>query len=106
MATSNEAFGSSTTGLLQTLTNRLRPKSQLAGLVHHNIKAMMSVGEVTWAPHYPIGVKELVLLLGKNKVFGPHIAQIYALRSVQKHYLTSLKRYLFDPSALNVRLGL
>jgi selenocysteine lyase/cysteine desulfurase len=40
------------------------------------------------------------------KVFGPHIAQIYARRKVQKRYLTSLNHYFFEPTTLSVRLGL
>lgn len=64
---------------------------------------------VAWAPHRPIDVKELDVdfyVFSWYKVFGPHIAQMYARRRVQQRYLTSLNHYFFEPTALHVRLGL
>ncbi|KAJ5809930.1 aminotransferase [Penicillium pulvis] len=96
-------------GHVSNITGTIEPIKEIAELVHTVPEAMISVDGVAWAPHRPIDVKELGVdfyVFSWYKVFGPHIAQIYARRSVQKRYLTSLNHYFFDPSALHVRLGL
>lgn len=96
-------------GHVSNITGTIEPIKEIAELVHTIPEAMISVDGVAWAPHRPIDVKELGVdfyVFSWYKVFGPHIAQIYARRSVQKRYLTSLNHYFFDPNALHVRLGL
>ncbi|KAJ6140273.1 aminotransferase [Penicillium samsonianum] len=96
-------------GHVSNITGTIEPIKEIADLVHTIPEALISVDGVAWAPHRPIDVKELGVdfyVFSWYKVFGPHIAQIYARRSVQKRYLTSLNHYFFDPTALSVRLGL
>ncbi|OQD87265.1 hypothetical protein PENANT_c006G09970 [Penicillium antarcticum] len=96
-------------GHVSNITGTLEPIKEIAELVHTFPGALISVDGVAWAPHRPIDVKELGVdfyVFSWYKVFGPHIAQIYAHRTVQQRYLTSLNHYFFDPTALSVRLGL
>ncbi|KAK2865225.1 hypothetical protein FQN49_003788 [Arthroderma sp. PD_2] len=96
-------------GHVSNITGTIEPIKEIAALVHTIPGALISVDGVAWAPHRPIDVKDLGVdfyVFSWYKVFGPHIAQIYARRSVQKRSLISLNHYFFDPSALHVRLGL
>lgn len=96
-------------GHVSNITGTIEPIKEIAKLVHTIPEALICVDGVAWAPHRPIDVKDLdvdVYVFSWYKVFGPHIAQIYARRKVQKRYLTSLNHYFFDPTALHVRLGL
>jgi len=96
---------------IETLKPLLSPKTRLVCCGHvSNITGTIenNVKEVA-APHRPIDVKQLGVdfyVFSWYKVFGPHIAQIYAQRDVQKQYLTSLNHYFFDATTLSVRLGL
>ncbi|TVY42799.1 Nonribosomal peptide synthetase [Lachnellula occidentalis] len=96
-------------GHVSNITGTIEPIKEIADLVHTIPGALISVDGVAWAPHRPIDVKELGVdfyVFSWYKVFGPHIAQIYARRRVQQRYLTSLNHYFFEPTALHVRLGL
>ena len=96
-------------GHVSNITGTIEPIKEIAELVHTIPGALISVDGVAWAPHRPIDVKELDVdfyVFSWYKVFGPHIAQIYARRRVQQRYLTSLNHYFFEPTALHVRLGL
>lgn len=96
-------------GHVSNITGTIEPIKEIADLVHTIPGALISVDGVAWAPHRPIDVKELDVdfyVFSWYKVFGPHIAQMYARRTVQKRYLTSLNHYFFDPAALSVRIGL
>ena len=96
-------------GHVSNITGTIEPIKEIAELVHTIPGALISVDGVAWAPHRPIDVKELGVdfyVFSWYKVFGPHIAQIYARRRVQQRYLTSLNHYFFEPTALHVRLGL
>lgn len=96
-------------GHVSNITGTIEPIKEIAALVHTIPEALICVDGVAWAPHRPIDVKYLDVdfyVFSWYKVFGPHIAQIYARRRVQQRYLSSLNHYFFDPSALNVRLGL
>ncbi|CAG8410443.1 unnamed protein product [Penicillium salamii] len=96
-------------GHVSNITGTIEPIKEIAKLVHMIPEALLCVDGVAWAPHRPIDVKDLgvdVYVFSWYKVFGPHIAQIYVRRSVQKRHLTSLNHYFFDPTALHVRLGL
>ncbi|KAL8709372.1 MAG: hypothetical protein Q9220_005866 [cf. Caloplaca sp. 1 TL-2023] len=96
-------------GHVSNITGTIEPIKEIAKLVHTIPGALISVDGVAWAPHRPIDVKDLDVdfyVFSWYKVFGPHIAQIYARRRVQQRYLTSLNHYFFEPTALHVRLGL
>ncbi|KAL8953300.1 MAG: hypothetical protein Q9222_000824 [Ikaeria aurantiellina] len=96
-------------GHVSNITGSIEPIKEVAELVHTIPGALISVDGVAWAPHRPIDVKALGVdfyVFSWYKVFGPHIAQIYARRRVQQRYLTSLNHYFFEPTALHVRLGL
>ncbi|KAJ5117105.1 aminotransferase [Penicillium atrosanguineum] len=96
-------------GHVSNITGTIEPIKEIVDLVHKIPDALISVDGVAWAPHRPIDVKDLGVdfyIFSWYKVFGPHIAQVYARRGVQKRYLTSLNHYFFDPTALHVRLGL
>ncbi|GFF30143.1 probable cysteine desulfurase [Aspergillus udagawae] len=96
-------------GHVSNITGTIENIKEVADLVHTVPGALILVDGVAWAPHRPIDVKQLGVdfyVFSWYKVFGPHIAQIYARRDVQKRYLTSLNHYFFDSTALNVCLGL
>ncbi|KAG5999541.1 hypothetical protein E4U43_002009 [Claviceps pusilla] len=96
-------------GHVSNITGTIEPIKEIADLVHTIPGALISVDGVAWAPHRPIDVKQLDVdfyVFSWYKVFGPHIAQMYARRTVQKRHLTSLNHYFFEPTALSVRLGL
>ncbi|KAH6869172.1 pyridoxal phosphate-dependent transferase [Thelonectria olida] len=96
-------------GHVSNITGTIEPVKDIADLVHTIPGAMVCVDGVALAPHRPIDVKALDVdfyVFSWYKVFGPHIAQIYARRRVQQRYLTSLNHYFFDANALSVRLGL
>ncbi|KJZ74013.1 hypothetical protein HIM_06681 [Hirsutella minnesotensis 3608] len=96
-------------GHVSNITGTIEPIRELADLVHTIPGALLVVDGVAWAPHRPIDVKQLGVdfyVFSWYKVFGPHIAQIYARRSVQQRYMTSLNHYFMDSSPLSVKLGL
>ncbi|KAG6018255.1 hypothetical protein E4U41_003989 [Claviceps citrina] len=96
-------------GHVSNITGTIEPIREIADLVHTVPGALLSVDGVAWAPHRPIDVKALgadLYVFSWYKVFGPHIAQMYARRTVQSRHLASLNHYFFDPAALSVRLGL
>ncbi|KAL4750525.1 hypothetical protein BDW72DRAFT_203797 [Aspergillus terricola var. indicus] len=96
-------------GHVSNITGTIENIKEVADLVHTISGALILVDGVAWAPHRPIDVNALRVdfyVFSWYKVFGPHIAQIYARRDVQKRYLTNLNHYFFDTTALQVRLGL
>lgn len=96
-------------GHTSNITGTIENVQEVADLVHTIPDALILVDGVASAAHRPIDVKQLGVdfyVMSWYKVFGPHIAQIYARRDVQKRHLTSLNHYFFDPTALHVRLGL
>lgn len=81
----------------------------VADVVHKVPGAMLSVDGVAWAPHRPIDVKAMDVdfyFFSWYKLFGPHFAQMYARRSVQQRYMTSLNHYHIDPTPLDVKVRL
>lgn len=98
-----------TCGHVSNIIGSIHPVRQIADLVHTIPGAMVCVDGVAWAPHRPIDVKALDVdfyVFSWYKVFGPHFGQIYARRSTQQRYMTSLNHYFFDPSSLDVKLRL
>ncbi|KAI6765499.1 hypothetical protein HG530_006569 [Fusarium avenaceum] len=96
-------------GHVSNITGTIEPIKDIADLVHTIPGAMICVDGVAMAPHRPIDVKLLDVdfyVFSWYKVFGPHIAQIYARRRVQQRFLTSLNHYFFDANPLSVKLGL
>ncbi|KAK2612061.1 hypothetical protein QQS21_001910 [Conoideocrella luteorostrata] len=96
-------------GHVSNITGTIEPVKELADLVHTIPGALICVDGVAWAPHRPIDVKQLGVdfyVFSWYKVFGPHIAQIYAKRNVQQRYLTSLNHYFFDSTSLSAKLGM
>ncbi|EFY94725.2 Pyridoxal phosphate-dependent transferase, major domain protein [Metarhizium robertsii ARSEF 23] len=96
-------------GHVSNITGTIEPIKEIAELVHTVPGALICVDGVAWAPHRPIDVRKLNVdfyVFSWYKVFGPHIAQVYARRNVQQRYLTSLNHYFLDSSSLAVKLGL
>ncbi|OAA39362.1 Pyridoxal phosphate-dependent transferase, major domain protein [Metarhizium rileyi] len=96
-------------GHVSNITGTIEPIKEIASLVHTIPGALISVDGVAWAPHRPIDVDDLGVdfyVFSWYKVFGPHIAQMYARHTVHKRYLASLNHYFLDPEALCVKLGL
>jgi selenocysteine lyase/cysteine desulfurase len=94
---------------VSNITGTIEPIKEITDLVHTIPGALICVDGVAWAPHRAIDVKELGVdfyVFSWYKVFGPHIAQIYARRRVQQRYLTSLNHYFFESTPLAVKLGL
>ena len=72
---------------------------QVADMVHSIPGAILIVDGVAWAPHRPIDVKALDIdfyCFSWYKVFGPHIAQLYGRRSVQKRMLQGISHYFLS----------
>ncbi|KAF5664254.1 selenocysteine lyase [Fusarium heterosporum] len=96
-------------GHVSNITGTIEPIKQIADLVHSIPGAMFCVDGVAMAPHRPVDVKLLDVdfyIFSWYKVFGPHIAQIYARRKVQQRFLSNLNHYFFNANALSIKLGL
>lgn len=82
---------------------------EIADLVHTIPGAMLCVDGVAYAPHRPLDMKELGVdfyAFSWYKVFGPHVAQLYACREAQDAAMTSLGHYFKDGHTLEDKLGL
>ncbi|KAL8675780.1 MAG: hypothetical protein Q9186_007611, partial [Xanthomendoza sp. 1 TL-2023] len=81
----------------------------IAKEVHTIPWAMLCVDGVAYAPHRQVDVKELGVdfySFSWYKVYGPHIAVLYASSSAQQN-LTSLGHYFHNPTTtLTTKLGL
>ena len=96
-----------TCGHISNILGSIHPIREIADLVHTVPGALLSVDGVAWAPHRPIDVKALDVdfyTFSWYKVFGPHIAQMYARRSVQNRAMTSLNHYFLDSFSADVKL--
>ncbi|KUM59109.1 hypothetical protein ACN42_g8042 [Penicillium freii] len=77
----------------------IHPIRKIARMVHSIPGAILMVDGVAWAPHRPIDVNDLDVdfyCFSWYKVFGPHIAQLYGRRSVQKRMLTGISHFFLD----------
>ncbi|KAE9965758.1 hypothetical protein BLS_007415 [Venturia inaequalis] len=112
---------------LEDLKKLLSPKTRLVACTHasnilgtinnvkaiaetvHSIKgAMLMIDGVAFAPHRVVDVKELGVdfySFSWYKVYGPHIAILYASTSAQKN-LVSLGHYFNPTTTLENKLGL
>jgi cysteine desulfurase family protein (TIGR01976 family) len=80
----------------------------IAEIVHTILGAMLCVDAVAYAPHRAIDVKALgadFYSFSWYKVYGPHIAMLYASRTAQKD-MVSLGHYFKSGETLEEKLGL
>ncbi|KAB8263316.1 hypothetical protein BDV32DRAFT_146645 [Aspergillus pseudonomiae] len=95
---------------VSNVVGTVHPIRKIADAVHSVPGAILIVDGVAWAPHRPIDVKALDVdfyCFSWYKVFGPHIAQLYGRRSVQKRMLTGISHFfLSDFPGLDWRLRL
>jgi len=81
----------------------------IADTVHSVPNALLCVDGVAFAPHRPLDMKALGVdfySFSLYKVYGPHIAQLYASRPAQDLAMTSLGHYFKDGHTLEEKLGL
>lgn len=96
-----------TCGHISNVLGSIHQIREIADLVHTVPGALLSVDGVAWAPHRPIDVKAFDVdfyTFSWYRVFGPHIAQMYARRSVQNRTMTSLNHFFLDPFSADVKL--
>ncbi|KAH9818134.1 Aminotransferase class-V [Teratosphaeria destructans] len=93
-----------TSNILGTIS----PIRDIAEVVHSFPGALLCVDAVAYAPHAPVDVKALGVdfyCFSWYKVFGPHIASMYASSAAQKH-LTTLGHFFKPTHTLENLLGL
>ncbi|CCG81533.1 putative Aminotransferase [Taphrina deformans PYCC 5710] len=86
----------------------INPVKEIAALVHAHSSARVVVDGVAFAPHRLIDVQDLGVdfyCFSWYKVYGPHIAMLYASNAAQSS-LGTLKHYFHDGDDLSTRLGL
>ncbi|PTB37272.1 hypothetical protein M441DRAFT_40049 [Trichoderma asperellum CBS 433.97] len=94
---------------VSNVVGTIHPIRELADLVHTIPGCMIAVDGVAWAPHRPVDVKALDVdfyCFSWYKVFGPHLAQLYAHRRAQDRYMSSINHYFLDHSSLDGKLHL
>ncbi|CAG8958076.1 hypothetical protein HYFRA_00000420 [Hymenoscyphus fraxineus] len=82
---------------------------RVAARVHNIPGCMLIVDGVAFAPHRPVDVRSLDVdfyCFSWYKIFGPHMAQLYASRRAQDRYMTSINHFFFDPFPLDRKLRL
>ena len=93
-----------TSNILGSITN----VAAIAETVHTIPGAMLCVDAVAYAPHRAIDVKALdadFYSFSWYKVYGPHVAMLYASRAAQKEMI-SLGHYFKSGETLEEKLGL
>jgi selenocysteine lyase/cysteine desulfurase len=78
---------------VSNVVGTIHPIREIADLVHTIPGAVVVVDGVSYAPHRPIDVKALDVdfyCFSWYKVYGPHIAQLYGRREVQKRLITHI----------------
>lgn len=86
----------------------INPVKEIASTVHANSTAQVVVDGVAYAPHRQIDVKALGVdfyCFSWYKVYGPHIAMLYASEKAQTR-LGTLKHFFHSGDDLSTRLGL
>lgn len=84
---------------VSNVVGTIHPIRQVADMVHSIPGAMLIVDGVAWAPHRPVDVQALDVdfyCFSWYKVFGPHIAQLYGRRSVQKRMRSGISHFFLD----------
>lgn len=82
---------------------------EIADLVHTIPGALLCVDGVAYAPHRPLDMQALGVdfyCFSWYKVFGPHVAQLYARREAQDAAMSSLGHYFKGGATLEDKLGL
>ena len=99
------ADGRLASNILGTITD----VASIADIVHKTSpNALLAVDAVAYAPHGPIDVKALgvdIYSFSWYKVYGPHIAMLYASERAQKE-MQSLGHYFKSGKTLEEKLGL
>ena len=96
-------------GHISNVVGTIHPIRAVADIVHTVPGAMLCVDGVAYAPHRRIDVKALDVdfyCFSWYKVFGPHLAMMYARRSVQDREMTSIGHYWLDSHSLETKLSL
>lgn len=94
---------------VSNVVGTIHPIRQIADLVHTIPGCMLIVDGVAWTPHRPVDVKVLDVdfyCFSWYKVFGPHMAQLYAHRRAQDRYMTSISHFFFPSTSLDDKLWL
>lgn len=94
---------------VSNVVGTIHPIRELADLVHTIPGCIFAVDGVAWVPHRPVDVKLLDVdfyCFSWYKVFGPHMAQLYAHRRAQDRYMTSINHFWFDHSTLDGKVHL
>ncbi|KHO01264.1 Pyridoxal phosphate-dependent transferase, major domain protein [Metarhizium album ARSEF 1941] len=94
---------------VSNVVGTIHPIRELADLVHTVPGCVFVVDGVAWAPHRPVDVKSLDVdfyCFSWYKVFGPHMAQLYAHRRAQSRHMTSINHFWFDHSTLDGKVHL
>ena len=83
---------------VSNVVGTIHPIRQVADLVH-TIPGAILVDGVSYAPHRPIDVKALdadFYSFSWYKVYGPHIAQLYGKRELQKSLVTHISHFFLS----------
>ncbi|KAK5000856.1 hypothetical protein LTR66_000345 [Elasticomyces elasticus] len=94
-----------TSNILGTISDIKR----IAQTVHEFPHALLAVDAVAYAPHRQVDVKDLEVdfyAFSWYKVYGPHMAVLYAKKSTQDTYMRSLDHYFKATGSLEDKLGL
>lgn len=84
---------------VSNVVGTINPIRQVADLVHTIPGAILVVDGVSYAPHRPIDVKALdadFYSFSWYKVYGPHIAQLYGKRELQKSLVTHISHFFLS----------
>ncbi|KAH0593755.1 hypothetical protein MHUMG1_08506 [Metarhizium humberi] len=94
---------------VSNVVGTIHPIRELARLVHTIPGCVIAVDGVAWIPHRPVDVKLLDVdfyCFSWYKVFGPHMAQLYAHRRAQDRYMTSINHFWRDHATLDGKIHL
>jgi selenocysteine lyase/cysteine desulfurase len=98
-----------TCGHVNNVLGSIHDIRAVADLVHTVPGALLCVDGVAWAPHRAIDVRAMDVdfyVFSWYKVFGPHLAQLYARRRVHTRWMTSLNHYHLDSTTLDTKLAI
>lgn len=95
---------------VSNVVGTIHPIRAIADAVHDTVPgAVLIVDGVAYAPHRPIDVCALGVdfyCFSWYKVFGPHLATLYASRRAQDRHLTRTTYYFVQPGTLDGKLQL
>ncbi|TQV92110.1 NRPS-like enzyme [Cordyceps javanica] len=94
---------------VSNVVGTIHPIRELADLVHTIPGCLIVVDGVAWTPHRPVNVKSLDVdfyCFSWYKVFGPHLAQLYAHRRAQEQCMSSINHFWFEQSSLDAKMHL